>query len=80
MSFWEWCSHWSRLALRCILRAELAHDRSWGTRDGRRGSGGLFEIEGPDEDACVRLVSGSGDDQLVVNPGPREKVAEKLAD
>ena len=40
----------------------------------------LFEIEGPDEDACVWLVSGTGENQVVVNLGPREKVAEKLAD
>jgi hypothetical protein len=39
----------------------------------------LFHIEGPDEDSCVWLVSGKGADQVVVNLGPREKVAEKLA-
>jgi hypothetical protein len=39
----------------------------------------LFEIEGPDEDSCVWLVSGKGESAIVVNLGPREKVAEKLA-
>ena len=39
----------------------------------------LFEIEGPDEDSCVWLVSGKGQEALVVNLGPREAVAEKLA-
>ena len=39
----------------------------------------LFEIEGPDEDSCVWLVSGKGQDAVVVNLGPREAVAEKLA-
>ena len=38
----------------------------------------LFEIEGPDEDSCVWLVSGSGDDQIVVNLGPRPAVTAKL--
>jgi hypothetical protein len=36
----------------------------------------LFELEGPDEDSCVWLTSG----ELHVNLGPREKVAEKMAD
>ena len=40
--------------------------------------GALFEIEGPDEDACVWLVSGQGESAVVVNLGPREAVAEKL--
>lgn len=40
----------------------------------------LFEIEGPDEDECVWLVSGSGPSAVVVNLGPRPAVAEKLAD
>jgi hypothetical protein len=39
----------------------------------------LFEIEGPDEDSCVWLVSGKGEGAVVVNLGPREAVAEKLA-
>ena len=39
----------------------------------------LFEIEGPDEDSCVWLVSGEGQDAVVVNLGPREAVAHKLA-
>jgi hypothetical protein len=39
----------------------------------------LFEIEGPDEDSCVWLVSGKGESAVVVNLGPREAVAEKLA-
>jgi hypothetical protein len=38
----------------------------------------LFEIEGPDEDSCVWLVSGKGACAVVVNLGPREAVAEKL--
>ncbi len=42
--------------------------------------GALFEIEGPDEDECVWLVSGSGPSATVVNLGPRPAVAEKLAD
>jgi hypothetical protein len=42
--------------------------------------GALFEIEGPDEDACVWLVAGKGEDAVVVNLGPREAVATKLAD
>jgi hypothetical protein len=42
--------------------------------------GALFEIEGPDEDACVWLVAGKGADAVVVNLGPREAVATKLAD
>ena len=41
--------------------------------------GALFEIEGPDEDSCVWLVSGVGEDAVVVNLGPRAAVAEKLA-
>ena len=40
----------------------------------------LFGIEGPDEDECVWLVSGSGPSAVVVNLGPRPAVAEKLAD
>jgi hypothetical protein len=42
--------------------------------------GALFEIEGPDEDFCVWLVSGTRPDAVVVNHGPREAVAIKLAD
>ena len=42
--------------------------------------GALFEIEGPDEDSCVWLVSGKGEEAVVVNLGPREAVATKLAD
>lgn len=41
--------------------------------------GALTEIEGPDEDACVWPVAGSGPDAAVVNLGPRESVATKLA-
>ena len=40
--------------------------------------GALFEIEGPDEDSCVWLVSGEGPTAVVVNLGPREAVAEKM--
>ena len=35
----------------------------------------LFEIEGPDEDSCVSLTA----EGVHVNLGPRDKVAEKLA-
>lgn len=42
--------------------------------------GALFEIEGPDEDACVWLVAGKGENAVVVNLGPREAVATTLAD
>jgi hypothetical protein len=42
--------------------------------------GALFEIEGPDEDFCLWLVSGTRPDAVVVNHGPREAVAIKLAD
>lgn len=41
--------------------------------------GALFEIEGPDDDSCVWLVSGTGEDAVVVNLGPRNAVAEKMA-
>lgn len=41
--------------------------------------GALFEIEGPDEDSCVWLVAGKGADAVVVNLGPRDAVAEKIA-
>jgi hypothetical protein len=37
----------------------------------------LFELEGPDEDRCVWLVAEHG---VVVNLGPRDKVAEKMAE
>jgi hypothetical protein len=42
--------------------------------------GASFEIEGPDEDARVWLVSGKGSDAVVVNLGPREAVATKPTD
>ncbi len=42
--------------------------------------GALFQIEGPDEDACVWLVSGTGQDTVVLNLGPRDAVAAKLTD
>jgi len=42
--------------------------------------GALFTIEGPDDDGCVRLVSGSGESAVVVNLGPREPVSERMAD
>jgi hypothetical protein len=42
--------------------------------------GAIFEIEGPDENACVWLVAGKGEDAVVVNLGLREAVATKLAD
>ena len=32
----------------------------------------LFEIEGPDEDSCVWLVSGKGEGAVVVNLGSLE--------
>ena len=38
--------------------------------------GALFEIGGPDEDGCVWINF----PDLVVNLGPRDAVAEKLAD
>jgi hypothetical protein len=34
----------------------------------------LFEIEGPDDDSCVWLVSGKGEGAVVVNLGPRDSV------
>jgi len=37
-----------------------------------------FDLEGPDEDSCVWLVSGKGEDAIVLNLGPRKAVAEKL--
>ncbi len=40
----------------------------------------LFELEGPDEDSCVWIVIGKGENALVANLGPREGVATKLAD
>ncbi|HEV2816136.1 MAG TPA: hypothetical protein VGW40_02795 [Allosphingosinicella sp.] len=40
----------------------------------------LFEIEGPDEDGCVWICSPAGRDVWCQNLGPRDKVAEKLAD
>lgn len=40
----------------------------------------LFEIEGPDEDGCVWLVSGEGQDAISVNLRPRPAVAEKMTD
>ena len=42
--------------------------------------GALFEMEGPDEDACVWLVSGRGPEAIVVNLGPREAVANKMTE
>jgi hypothetical protein len=39
----------------------------------------LFEIEGPDEDGCVWICAAGGRDVWCQNLGPREKVAEKLA-
>ena len=50
-----------------------------GAEPGATEQGALFEIEGPDEDSCVWLVSGEGEDAIVVNLGPRQAVAEKLA-
>ncbi|HEX8443026.1 MAG TPA: hypothetical protein VF631_05200 [Allosphingosinicella sp.] len=47
--------------------------------DNEPDQGALFEIEGPDDDSCVWLVSGKGADAVVVNLGPRDAVAEKLA-
>jgi hypothetical protein len=41
--------------------------------------GALFQIEGPDEEACVWLVAGAGESALVLNLGARDAVAEKLA-
>jgi hypothetical protein len=38
----------------------------------------LFEIEGPDDDSCVWLVSGKGEGAVVVNLGPRDSVADKM--
>jgi hypothetical protein len=39
-----------------------------------------FEIEGPDECGCVWLICGKGESAIVVNLGPRDAVAEKMAD
>jgi hypothetical protein len=39
----------------------------------------LFEIEGPDGDGCVWICSAGGQDVWCQNLGPRDKVAEKLA-
>jgi hypothetical protein len=36
----------------------------------------LFELEGPDEDACVWLTSGA----THINLGPQDAVAGKMAD
>jgi hypothetical protein len=41
--------------------------------------GALFEIEGPDEDGCVWICSADGRDVWCQNLGPRQVVAEKLA-
>ena len=40
----------------------------------------LFNIEGPDEDGCVWICAAEGREVWCQNLGPREKVAEKLAD
>jgi hypothetical protein len=42
--------------------------------------GALFTLEGPDDDGCVWLVSGDGPSAIVVNLGPREPVATRLAE
>lgn len=39
----------------------------------------LFEIEGPDEDGCVWVVSTDRRNSWVQNLGPHEKVAEVLS-
>lgn len=39
----------------------------------------LFQIEGPDEDGCVWACSTQGRDVWCENLGPRDKVAEVLA-
>lgn len=46
-------------------------------RDENQEQEALFEIEGPDEDSCVWLHVKDGP---TVNLGPRDKVAEKMAD
>ena len=51
-----------------------------GAEPGVPDQGALFEIEGPDEDSCVWLVSGEGEEAVVVNLGPRPAVADKLAE
>jgi hypothetical protein len=47
--------------------------------DNKPEQGALFEIEGPDDDSCVWLVSGKGPDAAVVNLGQRDAVAEKMS-
>jgi hypothetical protein len=42
--------------------------------------GALFTIEGPDDDSCVWLISGTGESAVVINLGPREPVSERMAD
>lgn len=41
--------------------------------------GAPFDVEGSDEDSCLRLFAGKGQDAVVVNLGPPEAVATKLA-
>ena len=41
--------------------------------------GALFEIEVDDDDGCVWLVTGTGEDARTVNLGPRRAVAGKFA-
>ncbi|MDT9598550.1 hypothetical protein [Sphingosinicella rhizophila] len=48
------------------------------TDDADQEQGALFELEGPDEDECVWLVSGGGHQAITINLGPRPAVAEKL--
>lgn len=38
----------------------------------------LFELEGPDEDGCVWILSGVGMDAQTFNLGPRAAVAERF--
>jgi hypothetical protein len=59
------------------MRTLMEHPADSGNDEEPQGA--LFEIEGPDEDACVWLVSGKGEGAVVVNLGPRDAVAEKLA-
>ena len=42
--------------------------------------GAPFEIEGPDEDACVWLVGGAGSEAVVLLLGQRDALATKMAD
>ena len=40
----------------------------------------LFEIDGPDDEGCVWIVSPEGRNVWCVNLGPQDKVAEVMSD